>query len=135
MPEKDFLEIAGFSRSRVDDLVVDRSLSLTPAATALALTSPILTTPAIGAATGVSLALTGGVAAYNATAVPAGGTAGVGLKVSSTANLGVFFGSGAPTLLAAKGSLYLRTDGSGVDDRMYVATDAIGGWASVTTAS
>jgi hypothetical protein len=39
------------------------------------------------------------------TAVPAGGTVGAGYKLSSVANLGVFFGSGAPTLSAAKGSV------------------------------
>src|SRR6185369_16368319 len=55
-----------------------------------------------------------------ATAIPAGGTAALGLMFSSTANFGVFFGSGAPSLSAAKGSLYLRSDGSGTGDRMYV---------------
>lgn len=54
----------------------------------------------------------GSLAANVDTAIPAGGTAGKGLLVSSTANFGVFFGSGAPTLSAAKGSLYLRSDGS-----------------------
>lgn len=69
------------------------------------------------------------------TAVPAGGTAGAGYKFSSTANFGVFFGSGAPTLSAAKGSLYLRTDGSTTNDRMYVNTNGTTAWAAVITAS
>ena len=69
------------------------------------------------------------------TAVPAGGTAGAGYKFSSTANLGVFFGSGAPTLSAAKGSLYLRTDGTTTNNRMYVNTDGATTWTAVTTAS
>jgi hypothetical protein len=47
--------------------------------------------------------------------------------------LGVYFGSGAPTVSAAKGSLYLRSDGSGVNDRMYVNTDAGTTWTAVTT--
>lgn len=68
-------------------------------------------------------------------AIAAGGTAGVGFKVSSTANFGVFFGSGAPTLSAAKGSLYLRSDGSGTSDRMYVNTDGATAWTAVTTAT
>lgn len=72
---------------------------------------------------------------YGATAVPAGGTTGSGLKFSSTTNLGVFFGSGTPSLSAAKGSLYLRTDGSTTNDRMYVNTNGTTGWAAVTTAS
>lgn len=73
--------------------------------------------------------------AHSATAIPAGGTAGAGLMVSSTANFGVFFGSGAPTLSAAKGSLYLRSDGSTTNDRMYVNTDGSTTWTAVTTAA
>jgi len=75
-------------------------------------TSPTLTTPNIGAATGTSLATTAALTAYSGTAIPAGGTAGSGLKVSSTANFGVFFGSGAPTLSAAQGSVYLSSSGA-----------------------
>ena len=71
----------------------------------------------------------------SATAVPAGGTTGAGYKLSSTANLGVFFGSGVPTLSAAKGSLYLRTDGSTTNDRMYVNTDGSTTWTAVITAA
>lgn len=67
--------------------------------------------------------------------MPAGGTAGAGYKMSSTANFGIFFGSGAPTLAAAKGSLYLRSDGSGVNNRMYVNTDGSTAWAAVETVS
>ena len=69
------------------------------------------------------------------TAIPAGGTTGAGYKLSSTANLGVFFGSGVPTLTAAKGSLYLRTDGSTTNDRMYVNTNGITTWTAVITAA
>lgn len=71
----------------------------------------------------------------SSTAVPAGGTTGAGYKMSSTANLGVFFGSGVPTLSAAKGSLYLRTDGSTTNDRMYVNTDGSTTWTAVITAA
>lgn len=67
------------------------------------------------------------------TAIPAGGTAGIGVTVSSTSNFGVFFGSGVPTLSAAKGSLYLRSDGSTTNDRMYVNTNGTTTWTAVTT--
>jgi hypothetical protein len=67
------------------------------------------------------------------TAVPVGGTAGGGYKMSSTTNLGIFFGSGAPTLNAAQGSLYLRTDGSTTTTRLYVNTDGATTWTAVTT--
>lgn len=80
-----------------------------------------------------SVASTGAATTLNATAIPAGGTAGSGYKFSSTSNFGVFFGSGAPTLAAAKGSLYLRSDGSGTNDRMYVNTNGSTTWTAVVT--
>jgi len=67
--------------------------------------------------------------------IPAGGTAGVGYKFSSTSNYGVFFGSGAPSLAAAKGSLYLRSDGSTTNDRAYINTDGSTTWTALTTAA
>lgn len=75
----------------------------------------------------------GSIALAPAVAIPAGGTAGIGLLVSSATNFGVFFGSGVPSLSAAKGSLYLRSDGSGVNDRMYVNTDGGTTWTAVVT--
>ena len=84
---------------------------------------------------GTTLSGTGSVTAHSGTAVPAGGTAGAGFKLSSTANLGVFFGSGAPSLSAAQGSLYMRTDGSSTSTRLYVNTNGTTGWTNVTTAT
>jgi hypothetical protein len=73
--------------------------------------------------------------ANNNDAVPAGGSTSVGVKISSTANLGFFVGSGAPTLSAAKGSLYSRTDGSSTSTRLYVNTDGATTWTNVVTAA
>lgn len=84
---------------------------------------------------GTALTLNGASAAIAPVAIPAGGTAGTGLLLSSTANFGVFFGSGVPTLSAAKGSLYLRSDGSSTTTRMYVNTNGSTTWTSVTTAA
>lgn len=67
------------------------------------------------------------------TGIPAGGTTGLGLGFSSTSNFGIFYGSGAPSLSAAKGSLYLRSDGSGTNDRMYVNTNGGTTWTPVVT--
>lgn len=78
---------------------------------------------------------TGGITTFGQTAVPAGGTAGKGYLFSSTANLGVFFGSGAPSLAAAQGSLYLRSDGSGIANRLYVNTDGNTTWTNFVTAA
>lgn len=71
----------------------------------------------------------------NAFAIPANGSAGNGIMFSSTANFGVFFGSGAPTLSAAQGSLYLRSDGSGTTNRAYINTDGSTAWTALTTAA
>jgi hypothetical protein len=69
------------------------------------------------------------------TAAPAGGTTGSGIKLSSVANFGIFFGSGVPTLSAAQGSLYLRRDGSSTSTRAYINTDGGTTWTSITTAA
>tara|TARA_R110000868_G_scaffold408496_1_gene691755 strand:- start:589 stop:1410 length:822 start_codon:yes stop_codon:yes gene_type:complete len=68
-------------------------------------------------------------------AVPAGGSTAARLALSSTATLGLYFGSGVPTVSAAQGSLYMRTDGSSTSTRMYVNTNGTTGWTNVTTAT
>ena len=72
---------------------------------------------------------------YGATAIPAGGTAGSGYKLSNTSNFGIFFGSGVPTLAAAQGSIYMRSDGSSTSTRAYINTDGGTTWTAVTTAA
>jgi len=79
------------------------------------------------------LSAVGNAVVLSGTAIPTGGTTGAGYKFSSTANFGIFFGSGAPTLSAAKGSLYLRSDGTTTNDRMYVNTNGSTTWTAVTT--
>lgn len=86
------------------------------------------------AATGVSLSVTGAVKAGSGTAITAGGSLS-GLTVSSATNFGVFVGSGAPTISAAQGSLYLRSDGSTTSTRAYINSDGATTWVAVTTAS
>lgn len=53
------------------------------------------------------------------------------------AALGLSFlaGTGAPTMSAAKGSIYMRTDGSSSSTRMYINTDGATTWTAVTTAA
>lgn len=70
---------------------------------------------------------------HDATAIPAGGTAGVGILLSSTSNFGIFFGSEPPTLSAAKGSLYLRSNGSTTNDRAYINTNGGTTWTPLVT--
>lgn len=47
----------------------------------------------------------------------------------------VLSGSGAPSMTAPKGSLYLRTDGTTTNDRAYINTDAGTTWTALTTAA
>lgn len=100
--------------------------------------SPTIETPTINTPTITSPAITGDVAAtglghfHNATALPAGGDANVGIKVG-TSGIGLFFGSGAPTLTAPQGSIYIRSDGSAANNRFYVRTAS--GWTNGTTAA
>lgn len=109
------------------------------------LTSPTMTAPVLGAATGTSLALsgaataatasaTGTVTAQSATATPAPASM-VAAFAMGTAGIGIFWGSGAPTGSAAKGSLYINTSGSSTSTRLYVNTDGATTWTNVTTAA
>ena len=94
------------------------------------------TTKAAGSFTSVSSTSstsTGTLTAISGTAITAGGSAAV--LATSTASFGIYLGSGAPTIAAAKGSLYLRSDGSSVATRLYVNSDGSTAWAAVTTAS
>lgn len=75
------------------------------------------------------------VVVMSALATPAGGQTGAGIQLGTTTNLGIFYGSGAPTLTAAQGALYLRSDGSSTSTRLYVNTDGATTWTNVTTAA
>lgn len=88
-------------------------------------TSPI-DALSVGATGTVLAGVTGADPAFSATpAVTSVAIGAGGLTITS--------GAGAPGSTQPQGSLYLRSDGGGVNDRMYIATDAIGGWTSVVT--
>lgn len=86
---------------------------------------------------GLNPSFTGAVTVGASTPITAGGTTAIGLLFSSTStvNFGVFFGSGAPTITAGKGSLYLNTTGSSTSTRLYVNSTGGTTWVAVTTAS
>jgi hypothetical protein len=90
-------------------------------------TGAVTTTASFGS----SVSTPGNITADSGTAPAAGGMSAV--LISSTANFGIFVGSGAPTVTAAQGSLYLRTDGTTTNDRIYVRGSAA--WIAITTAS
>ena len=68
-------------------------------------------------------------------ATPAGGATTARLIFGTTAGFGIYYGSGAPTVSAAQGSIYLRSDGSSVSTRLYVNTTGSTTWTNVTTAA
>jgi hypothetical protein len=69
------------------------------------------------------------------TATTAGGSATSFMQMGTTAGLGIYFGSGLPTITAAQGSLYIRSDGSSTSTRMYINTTGSTVWTNVVTAA
>ena len=86
----------------------------------------------VGSMTGTTAAVTGTVTALSGSALTAGGAAAF-VGTNTAASMGIYFGSGAPTVAAAKGSLYLRSDGSGTSDRAYINTNGSTTWTALTT--
>ena len=68
------------------------------------------------------------------TALVAGGDTVAALTLSATA-LGIYVGSGAPSITAPQGSIYLRSDGSSTSTRLYINTTGSTTWTAVTTAA
>lgn len=57
-------------------------------------------------------------------------------KVGETSTgVSISAGTGAPSFSAAKGSLYIRLDGSSTSTRLYVNTTGSTTWTNVTTAA
>lgn len=81
-----------------------------------------------------SLTATSTVTARSASALTAGGAA-VFIGTNTAGSMGIYFGSGVPTVSAAKGSLYLRSDGSSTSTRAYINTDGATTWTNLTTAA
>lgn len=65
---------------------------------------------------------------------PAGGSAGAAVYIG-TAAVGFYIGTGAPTVSAAKGSIYSRTDATTTTTRLYINTDGATTWTNFTTAA
>ena len=57
------------------------------------------------------------------------------LLTSTALPVKILAGTGAPTVTAPQGSLYLRTDGSSVATRLYVNTTGAAIWTVVSTAA
>lgn len=83
---------------------------------------------------GIDPKFLGGVTALAATNTVAGGNLAPTF-VMGTALLGIYFGSGVPTISAPQGSLYMCTNGSSISTRAYINTNGTTGWTAITTAS
>jgi len=98
-------------------------------------TGAVTVTSTIGPAMSVtSLAATGNVTADSNVALVAGGATAF-IATNTANNMGIYFGSGVPTVSAAKGSLYLRSDGTTTNDRAYINTNGTTTWTALTTAA
>jgi hypothetical protein len=106
---------------------------------ALSLTSTLAVTGATTLSS--TLAVTGAVSTVGqptfqtGTAPPAAGLATAGILMSSTASLGLFYGTGAPTFSAAKGSLYINTSATTTTTRLYINSSGSTTWTTFTTAA
>jgi hypothetical protein len=82
---------------------------------------------------------TGGLATPSTVECLSGSAATAGgafaIDILNEGDLGIYVGSGAPTISAGQGSLYIRTDGSSTSTRLYVNTDGGTTWTNVTTAA
>jgi hypothetical protein len=83
----------------------------------------------------VRISNTGQITLQSSVATPAGGSTTLRLVFGSTAGFGIYVGSGVPTVSAAQGSIYLRSDGSSTSTRLYVNTNGSTTWTNVTTAA
>lgn len=70
--------------------------------------------------------------ALRSEAIPAGGADNQGLRFYATGIM-LCAGHGAPTLNAPKGSIYMRDDGTGVNDRAYINTNGAATWTAMVT--
>lgn len=66
-------------------------------------------------------------------ATPAAGSTAARLLFGTTAGFGIYYGSGAPTVSAGQGSLYLRSDGSTTNNRIYVNANGGTTWTALTS--
>ncbi len=67
------------------------------------------------------------------TAAPSGGSTAARLLFGSTSGFGIYYGANAPTISAGQGSLYLRSNGTTTNDRIYVNTNGSTTWTAITT--
>lgn len=102
-------------------------------------TGSIVTAGGIGAAGaifgGSTLNIAGVATVASGTATPAAGSTAARFLFGTTAGFGIYYGSGAPTVSAAQGSIYIRSDGSTIATRLYVNTNGSTTWTNFVSAA
>ena len=96
----------------------------------------IVTTSTLAAG---ATSITGTLGATGVLSVSSGSTTtgggAIAINIGSGPFSSIYFGSGAPTVTAPTGSLYLRSDGSSTNNRIYVNTSGSSTWAYITTSA
>jgi len=110
----------------------DTATKAITAATTMAITGPPVasTNVTLTAPNNSSLWLASGIATV------AGGSLAAALAIGATASvptMGIYWGSGAPTIAAPAGSLYLCTNGSTGTTRAYINTTGSTTWTAINT--
>lgn len=144
----DAIPTSGNIGFRVANAVGSRYVTVTPDNTnpqigvtggSLAVSCPMVVSPGAGNTFSVNngyVDFGGRLDILTGQALPAGGNTSVLIQATAS-NIGIYFGSGAPTVAASCiGSLYLRSDG-GASTRLYSANSTAGGagsWSAITSA-
>lgn len=91
---------------------------------------------ATGTTTLATTTMTGLATTRSATATPAAASAVAAITFGSD-GVGIYWGTGSPdtALTAAKGSLYIATDGSSGSTRLFINTDGSTAWTNITAAA
>jgi hypothetical protein len=121
------------SENGFQTISIDQSTGAVTVTSTLGPAMSVTSLAATGAVTAASVSATGNITADSATGLVAGGASAF-IATNVAAGMGMYIGSGAPTIAAAKGSIYLRSDGSSTSTRLYVS-DGSTTWIAVTTAS
>lgn len=139
--------LSGITVNSSGQLVISGTVTLSGPTTLSAIAANLLFSPdgsfnigAAGATRPNNIFAAGGidaagiVSSASNVATPAGGSATAKITIGSS-GIAVYIGSGAPTVSAPKGSLYLRSDGSATNNRAYINTDGGTTWTPLTTAA
>lgn len=135
-PAADDVLCLGTPTSRISDLYLATGGTINFSNSDMVLTHSTDTLTVTGGTFAVTgpLAATGTLHVNTATATPVGGSIAMRMIMGSD-GVGIYAGSGSPSLVAARGSLYLRTDATTTTTRLYVNLTGSNTWTTFTSAA